>query len=176
MNGAIKKFDTLFLDRDGVLNRKIENGYVLKESDIEILTGVREFLTGIRPLFSHIVMVTNQRCIGRGLINYGQVMQLNAIINEKTGGVIEKFYVCPHLEEADCDCRKPKQGLFLRALEEFSVQFENSWMIGDSESDIIPAQELGINTIYVSDHTFNKADFQVKSTKELANLSIWNKG
>lgn len=168
-----KKFDTLFLDRDGVLNKKIDDGYVLKEEDIEILPGISEFLNFIRPQFSQIIVVTNQRCIGRGLITYPEVIKLNQIINKKTGTFIDYFYVCPHLKEDNCVCRKPKTGLFFYALEDYPIDFKNSWMIGDSVTDIIPAKELGIRTILISSGSNPIADINVDSTIDLFSLSEW---
>lgn len=168
-----KKFDTLFLDRDGVLNKKIDDGYVLKEEDIEILPGISEFLNFIRPQFSQIIVVTNQRCIGRGLITYPEVIKLNQIINKKTGNFIDYFYVCPHQKEDNCLCRKPKTGLFFYALEDYFIDFKKSWMIGDSVTDIIPAKELGIRTILISSERNPIADIHVESTKDLLSLTEW---
>ncbi|MDT7828084.1 HAD-IIIA family hydrolase [Pricia sp. S334] len=168
-----KKYDTLFLDRDGVLNKKIDDGYVLKEEDIEILLGISEFLKFIRSQFSQILVVTNQRCIGLGLIDYNEVIKLNQSIDKKTGSFIDYFYVCPHLNEDNCVCRKPKTGLFFYALEDYPIDFQNSWMIGDSVTDIIPAKELGLRTILISSGSNPIADIHIESTKDLLGLPEW---
>jgi len=148
-------YDTLFLDRDGVLNRKIENGYVLRPGDIEILPGIAGFL------------VTNQRCLGRQMIKSAEIEAINQLINEKTGNFIDSFFVCPHLDEDNCSCRKPKKGLFLAAARQYPVDFQRSWMVGDSETDLIPAKELMMSTVYISAGESALADITLRSTAEL---------
>ncbi|MEW6108511.1 MAG: HAD-IIIA family hydrolase [Nitrospirota bacterium] len=163
-------FDTLFLDRDGVLNRKIDDGYVLHPSEIEILPGITEFLAWAGHVFSRIVVVTNQRCVGRGLLTISELNKVNSEINKQTGSWIDKFYVCTHLNEDACSCRKPQKGLFLRATEEFNICLNSSLMIGDSETDLIPAKEMGLSTIYISAGTSPYADVTIKLTTELLPL------
>jgi len=173
MSTKNNKYDTLFLDRDGVLNKKIDNGYVLNEDDIEILPGISEFLNFIRSKFSKIVVVTNQRCIGRGLITYNGVGKLNDSINKKSGSFINNFYICPHLDEDNCVCRKPKKGLFIHAYKDYCINFQNSWMIGDSITDILPAKQLGIRTILITSENFRIADIHIESPADLLSLPEW---
>lgn len=170
MFSQIKEYDTLFLDRDGVLNLKIENGYVLNIADIEILPGVRNLLAFASTIFKNIIVVTNQRCIGRNMITAAGVNVINDKINEWTGSYINDFFVCPHLEEDNCNCRKPKTGLFLNASEKYAVNFSNSWLIGDSITDLIPAKQLKIKTVFVSTTDSPLADKWVRSTKELVDV------
>lgn len=165
-----KQFDTLFLDRDGVLNKKIENGYVLEVSQIEILPGIADFLQFAKPFFKRIIVVSNQRCIGRGLLAMPELEVINEIINRSVGSLIDRFYICPHLDEDNCDCRKPKAGLFLRAQRDFEIDFGKSWMIGDSESDMIPAKILNIITFYRSMKKSVFADRNFKDFKELVEV------
>lgn len=160
-------YDTLFLDRDGVLNRKIENGYVLRPGDIEILPGIAGFLRQAHKNFRQIVVVTNQRCLGRQMIKSAEIEAINQLINEKTGNFIDSFFVCPHLDEDNCSCRKPKKGLFLAAAGKYPVDFQKSWMVGDSETDLIPAKELMMNTVYISAGESAFADITLRSTAEL---------
>ena len=94
--------------------------------------------------------------------------------NEQLGSVIKHFFICPHLDEDNCDCRKPKRGLFLQAKEMYPIDFANSWMIGDSLSDLIPAKSLGIKTIYISKTDSPMADFRVESTTQLSPSLIAN--
>lgn len=160
-------FDTLFLDRDGVLNKKIHNGYVLAISDVEVLPGMREFLLWARGFFKNIVVVTNQRCVGRGLLTHKELSDINEYVNSQLDYSITSFIVCPHLVDEDCVCRKPKQGLFLIAARQYKVDFPKSWMIGDSESDLIPAKELGVRTIFINESTSMYADITLSSTEEV---------
>lgn len=160
-------YDTLFLDRDGVLNRKIDGGYVLKTRDIEILPGIPAFLKWAHQAFRQIVVVTNQRCIGRGMISLADIQIINQAINNKTGNYIDKFFVCPHLDEDNCSCRKPKNGLFIAAAEHYVINFQKSWMIGDSETDLIPAKELSMSTIFISGKDSIFADKTLPLTADL---------
>lgn len=160
-------YDTLFLDRDGVLNRKIENGYVLAPENIEILPGILEFLHLAHSFFRQIIVVTNQRCVGRQMIKLADIEAINQLINEKTGNHISSFFVCPHLDEDNCACRKPKNGLFLAAESLYNIDFQRSWMIGDSETDLIPAKNLLMSTIYISAKKSAFADIILNSTSDL---------
>lgn len=168
----MKKYDTLFLDRDGVLNKKIEAGYVLDICDIEVLPGVVHFLSRVRNLFNQIIVVTNQRCVGRGMLTMDRLEMINRTLNQLTGSHIDHFLVCPHLNNDMCECRKPKDGLFRKAGDIYNIDFSNSVLVGDSESDLIPAKELGIKTIYISGYESKYADKRVSSTLHL--LSAFN--
>lgn len=167
MSLQFKPFDTLFLDRDGVINKKIDNGYVTRLSEIEILPGIPAFLAWAAEAFQRIVVVTNQRCVGRGIISAEELAHINHTINERTGNKITRFFCCPHLQEAHCLCRKPKEGLFLQAAAAFQVDFSNSWMVGDSETDLVPAKKLGISTIFLSAQESRHANVRLKHTTEL---------
>lgn len=166
----MKQFDTLFLDRDGILNKKIENGYVLDFDQLEMIAGVKEFLQMARERFNNIVVVTNQRCIGLGLLPLEKLVQINDAINNLTGSFIDQFYVCPHLNEDNCSCRKPKTGLFLTAQTDYNINFKRSWMVGDSETDMIPAKQLQIFTLFRSGQESSYADKNFKSFDELVTL------
>lgn len=160
-------FDTLFLDRDGVLNRKIDGGYVLAPEDIEILPGIPLFLKWAHQAFRQIIVVTNQRCIGRRMIALSEIQDINRAINNQTGNYISRFFVCPHLDEDHCSCRKPKKGLFLAAAVHYAIDFQKSWMIGDSETDLIPAKELQMSTLFISRKDSIFADITLRSTAAL---------
>jgi D-glycero-D-manno-heptose 1,7-bisphosphate phosphatase len=162
-----KPLNTLFLDRDGVLNKKINFGYVLKVEDIEICDDARLFLHWAKTQFKNIIVITNQQCIGKKFISFDELNAINNHINKLLGMPIDRFYVCPHLVEDHCICRKPNAELFLRAANAYDIQFNKSWMIGDSETDLIPAYSLGIKSVYISD-SFNKyADLIVPSISYL---------
>jgi D-glycero-D-manno-heptose 1,7-bisphosphate phosphatase len=162
-----KKFNTLFLDRDGVINKKIDNGYVLNINQIEIIPGITEFIKAAENYFERIIVVTNQRGVGRGLLSIGELAVINDEVNRLTGCLINRFYVCPHLDEDNCNCRKPKEGLFLNAQKDYEIDFQNSWMVGDSESDMIPAKKLGITTLLLSAQNNIFADRRFENPYEL---------
>ena len=131
------------------------------------MPGMREFLQWAIKNFKQLVVVTNQRCIGRNLITENEVKVINDFISDQLGNHISAFYVCPHLNEEGCNCRKPKQGLFLAVANDYHVDFNNSWMIGDSETDLIPAKQLGIKTLFISKYSSIYADTTVESTIDI---------
>jgi D-glycero-D-manno-heptose 1,7-bisphosphate phosphatase len=145
---------TLFLDRDGVINRKIEGDYVKNWSQFEFIEGVIEGLRILRQIFGRIIIVTNQRGIGRGFMteedlknihdNMGRILKENGII-------IDGIYYCPHdYEKEICNCRKPKPGLAYKAKADFpEIDFQRSFMVGDSLSDMEFGKALGMTTVFI---------------------------
>jgi D-glycero-D-manno-heptose 1,7-bisphosphate phosphatase len=93
--------------------------------------------------------------------------RINEEINRRTGSLIAKFYICPHLDTDNCGCRKPKEGLFLAAQKDFNIDFSRSWMIGDSESDIIPAKKLGLSALFHGGPPSALADISFTGFNEL---------
>jgi D-glycero-D-manno-heptose 1,7-bisphosphate phosphatase len=122
MKGQKRKLDflrigkdwTLFLDRDGVINKKIEGDYVRTCSQFEFLPGVFESLQNLSKIFGKIIIVRNQRGIGRGLMTEEDLKYIHSkILGEfsKHKIQIHKIYYCPHdYEKEECNCRKPKIG------------------------------------------------------------------
>ncbi|NPU88326.1 MAG: HAD family hydrolase [Fervidobacterium sp.] len=145
---------TLFLDRDGVINKKIENDYVRSWDQFEFLPGVLDALNKLSKVFGRIIIVTNQRGIGRGLMTEEELHRIHEKMLEvirQHGGRIDRIYYCPHdHEKQECDCRKPKPGLALQAKKDFpEIDFQRSVMIGDSESDMIFAKNLGMVAVCI---------------------------
>lgn len=154
---------TLFLDRDGVLNRKVDNGYVLNPSMLEILPGAARATARLGERFGRIVIVTNQRGIGRGLMNQedlGRVHSMLCAEISREGGRIDAIFVCPHDLQDRCSCRKPGIGLALKAKAQFpGIDFARSVLVGDSDTDIAMGKALGMVTVLIgsgagSDLTF----------------------
>jgi D-glycero-D-manno-heptose 1,7-bisphosphate phosphatase len=142
---------TLFLDRDGVLNRKIEGGYVLNPAMLELLPGAAAAVRALSGRFGTIVIVTNQRGVGRGLMSAADLDSVHERLLETLhagGGRIAAIFVCPHDLAAGCDCRKPKTGLALQAKARFSeIDFSRSVLVGDSASDVEMGRRLGMLTV-----------------------------
>ncbi len=135
----------LFVDRDGVINRRVVGDYVRRWQDFEWLPGARRALGELRRWVPHLVVVTNQQGVGKGLMSLDDVAGIHRRIQtelESEDAVIDAFQVCPHLESACCACRKPKPGLVLEWLEQHHrTDASLSIMVGDSRSD----QELAGN-------------------------------
>ena len=161
----------IFLDRDGVINRKAmtEDDYVTSWEEMEILPGVAEAISLLNRSGFLVVVVTNQRAIAKGLIT---VAQLGAIHEQMcsylaTKGVkIDAVYYCPHELHPRCDCRKPEPGMLFDAARDHKIDLTRSWMIGDSEKDIEAGMRAGCKTVRVAPdgHSIeSKADLVVDS-------------
>ena len=135
----------VFLDRDGVIN--IDKAYVSKIEDFEFCEGVFEALKHFQNLGYLLIVVTNQSGIGRGYYSEEDFQILSDWMQKELLHVkikIDAIYHCPHAPEVNCACRKPKSGMFLKAIEDFDIDVANSWMIGDKETDMEAAIVAGI--------------------------------
>jgi len=164
---------TVFLDRDGVINKEV--GYLHKIQDFEFIDGVFEACLYFQSLNYQIIIVTNQSGIGRGYYDEDTFHVVNNwMLNQfKDQGVnILDVFFCPHAPEANCNCRKPKPGMFNQANDKYSIDTKKSWMIGDKEADIQAANSAGIqNTVLVKsghdiDETNSNAKFILDSIKQ----------
>ncbi len=141
----------IFLDRDGVINRDRAD-YVTSWNKFEFLPGVLDALYLLSQMPFLIVVVTNQSAIGRGLVSQAMVEKIHQrmrIAIEQAGGRIDAVYYCPHLPEANCNCRKPKPGMLLRAAVDLDIDLSQSWLIGDSLRDIQASVAVGVQPILV---------------------------
>lgn len=147
----------IFLDRDGVIN--LDKAYVSKIEDFEFCEGVFEALMHFQNLGYLLIIVTNQSGIGRGYYTEEDFQKLTAWMRKELLHVkikIDAVYHCPHAPEANCACRKPQSGMFLKAIEDFDIDVKQSWMIGDKPSDIEAALGAGIlNTILLGKTSVN---------------------
>lgn len=145
-------YDTLLLDRGGVINRLCPNDYVKCWNEFEFLSGIFEALAQWSKHFKHIFIVTNQRGVGKGVMTEQALLDIHVRMCEeiaKHGGRIDKIYYCTALTEAD-NRRKPGNGMFLDILYDYlDVKADNCLMIGDSESDMEFAKNCGIKGIKV---------------------------
>ena len=168
---------TIFLDRDGVINKEIN--YLYKIKDFEFIDGVFESCIFFQDLNYKIIIISNQSGIARGFFNEADYHTLTKwMIKEfKIRGIsILDTYYCPHFPESSCNCRKPRTGMITKAIDKNNIDPLMSWMIGDKETDIEAANLAGIeNTILVrSGHSINEANsnakFIVDSMKHSINL------
>ncbi len=144
----------VFLDRDGVINRKVPEGkYVARWTDLQILPGVEAAIATLNRAARPVIVVSNQRGIALGHYTRHDVEQLHEQLQlhlATQGAHIDGFYYCPHDKE-ECDCRKPRTGMFEQAFRGFpGASAANSVMIGDSTSDIEAAQTLGMPSIFIA--------------------------
>lgn len=143
----------VLIDRDGVLVR-MRPDYVKSWSEVEILPGALAGLARLRAAGHRVAVVTNQACIGRGLVTADAVAEINKRLADEVrsaGGAIESFHVCPHLPDEGCSCRKPKPGLLLEAAERLGANPTECWLIGDQLSDIEAARAAGCRPLLVGE-------------------------
>ncbi len=143
----------VFLDRDGTLNAGIPK-YERVDSieKVELLPQTLKALGLLANLDYGVFLVTNQAGLAEGLITKAEFDDINNKVLEliaPSGIRIIKTYVCPHGDQDNCDCRKPKPKLLLDAAQEYDIDLEQSWMVGDRPSDILTGINAGTKAILV---------------------------
>ena len=177
--GKSAKLPIVFLDRDGTII--VDKVYLNNPDEVEFIDGVIDGLKKLVKARYKLVIVTNQSGVSRGLV---QVENLYAIHDRickelrRFGVEIFKIYYCPHLPEDNCGCRKPKTGM-IKEIESL-IDKENSYVIGDKQTDIGFGKNLGIKTILISADEISKdlnyvADFVVKNFVEAVNIVLGKK-
>ncbi len=178
-NLNINKNWTLFLDRDGVINKKIDNDYVKQWIEFEFIEGVLDALKFLNTVFGNIIVVTNQQGIGKKLYRKEDLELIHKNMLYEIayhGGKIDKVYFSPYLKSENHPFRKPGIGMALKAKEDIStINFKQSIMIGDSMSDMEFGRNAGMKTIYISEEITenDKIDFNFKSLNEIV-ISLQN--
>ena len=165
----------LFLDRDGVVNK--EKNYLYKIEDFEFIDGVFDTCRYFQDKGYLIIIITNQAGIARGKYTEKDFAILtNWMIKEfeKENIKISKVYHCPHHPDfsGECECRKPSIGMLVDAKKEFDIDFENSILVGDKNSDIESGINAGIHQNYLitSGHKINNNEFDVVILSNLKEL------
>ena len=155
------KLDTLFLDRDGVINVKLDGQYVKNPDEFEFMIGAEMAISKLSKIFNRILIVTNQQGIAKGIMSDNDLGVLHKYMLfelNRNGGVIDKIYYCPHLAAENCNCRKPNPGMIQQAMIDFpEIKVEDSYLIGDSDTDIIAGSKMGLITVKVdNEYTLSK--------------------
>ena len=141
----------VFLDRDGVINENRDD-YVKSVDELEFLPGAIEAAGRLSSAGIRIVIVSNQQGVGRGMISPESLEQINAAVLSKlaeSGVDVSGVYYCPHLKEDDCECRKPKPGLLVKAAGELGFDLNSSVFVGDAPSDVQAGRAAGCATVLV---------------------------
>lgn len=157
------KQKAIFLDRDGTLNKYV--GFLHSVDEMELVDGVGEAIKLINKSGYLAVVVTNQPVIARGEITTTQLQEIHNKLETllgADGAYIDALYYCPHHPhkgyegevpelKIDCNCRKPKPGLLLRAAKDYNIDLSSSWMIGDSDSDVEAGKAAGCRSIKIEE-------------------------
>jgi histidinol-phosphate phosphatase family protein len=154
MSWGIDDTWTLFLDRDGVINRRILSGYVTSIEEFEFLDDVPQTIASFSQLFRFVFVVTNQQGIGKGLMSESNLVEIHRYMEQKVeemNGRITRTYYAPGIVSPDNQLRKPKPGMALLAQRQHKgVDFQRSIMVGDTDSDIIFGKNLGMKTVRIA--------------------------
>lgn len=149
----ISKDWSLFLDRDGVINRRLVDDYVKHPEDFIFEPGAPEAVKKFGEMFGRIVVVTNQQGIGKGLMTtetLGEIHRHMLSEIKKTGGRLDAVYFCPGLRTENPFCRKPQVGMALKARKDFpEINFKKSIIAGDSKSDMQFGKRLKMKTVLI---------------------------
>ncbi|HRP89796.1 MAG TPA: HAD family hydrolase [Edaphocola sp.] len=142
----------LFLDRDGVINQEKRDSYIFHKDEMQFYDGALEAITQAQKYFDLILVVTNQRGIGRGLMTETDLMAIHDYLQEKLkakGGKIDAFYFATATDN-NHPMRKPNTGMALQAKEDFpEIDFSASVMIGNNISDMEFGKKMGMKTVFL---------------------------
>ncbi len=174
------KQKAVFLDRDGTINKYV--GFLRNPDEFELLPGVANAIKDINSSGYLAIVVTNQPVIARGEVTYKQLQDIHNKMETLLGlegAYLDSIYFCPHhphkgfigeiLElKIECDCRKPKPGMLLKAADDFNIDLSSSWMIGDSEIDVKAGKAAGCRTALIGTTDYLQ-DVTVCSLEEFVN-------
>ena len=146
----IKKYECIFLDRDGTIN--FDPGYISDVKDFKFYDYTFKALKLLKPLTKSFIIITNQSGIGRGLIEEKKLIKINSFIHlkflENKLNLLDIYY-CADYPGKGSKFRKPEVGMFLQASSEHNIDLKKCIMVGDSFKDIVPANELGMSSLFV---------------------------
>jgi D-glycero-D-manno-heptose 1,7-bisphosphate phosphatase len=163
---------TLFLDRDGVINKKIDNDYVKHWIEFEFIEGAVDAIKYLGSLFGRVVVVTNQQGIGKKLYRTEDLELIHRNMAYEIayhGGRLDKIYFSPYLDEERHPTRKPAIGMALQAKKDFpEIDFKKSIIVGDSMSDMQFGRTAGMVTVFISEKPAddNAIDFHFASLND----------
>ena len=165
---------TLFLDRDGVINERLINNYVLKQNEFVFCEGALKALEKFNACFKYVIVVTNQQCVGKGLVMQVDLNLIHQHMCEQislSGGFISKVYAATELKEDPLSTRKPNPTMAIQAQKEFEgIDFYKSIMVGDTDSDIEFGKRLGMKTVLIEsgEVILSSPDFRFASLHEFS--------
>ena len=180
------KQKAVFLDRDGTINKYV--GFLRNINEFELLPGVAEAIKAINASGFLVIVVTNQPVIARGEVTYEQLQDIHNKMETllgMQGAYLDAIYFCPHHPHKgyerevpelkfDCECRKPKPGMILQAAEDFNIDLNQSWMVGDGENDIKAGRAARCRTALIGTADYFQ-DVTVGSLEEFVNQVIKEK-
>lgn len=189
MHKSRKGSNVVFIDRDGTLNDIIEGQYIRSPNELKLIPGAATALAKIRKLGFLIVLITNQPVLARGEVDEQGLNEIHARLDwllSLEGAYLDYKFICPHHPESgyhgevielkiDCQCRKPKIGLFEQALDKIDINLATSWMVGDSWRDIRSGNDFGLQTCLISKENNDEATLVLDSLPSFAQFLSQNR-
>ena len=162
------KQKAIFLDRDGTINKYV--GFLRNVDEFELIDGVSDAIKKINASGYLAVVITNQPVIARGEVSFEELEVIHNKMETllgKEGAYLDAIYFCPHHPHKgyegerpelkfECDCRKPKPGMLLKAAQDFNIDLAQSWMIGDGENDIKAGRNAGCQTALIGNESYGQ--------------------
>jgi D-glycero-D-manno-heptose 1,7-bisphosphate phosphatase len=140
----------IFLDRDGVINRRMHGDYVLDWSQFVFMPGIRSALKQLSSLGLPMIIISNQAAVGKGLLDPAGLEKITAQLHQTLltdEVVLSAAYYCPHRSDENCICRKPKPAMLYKAADDFNIDLARSIFIGDSDTDVQAARSAGCQPV-----------------------------
>jgi D-glycero-D-manno-heptose 1,7-bisphosphate phosphatase len=143
----------VFLDRDGVINVKAPEGqYITRWEEFQFLPDVADAIARLKRAHFSVIVVSNQRGVAKGLMTVDALEEIHRRMLAQLAALnarIDAIYYCPHGTDACCACRKPAPGMLLQASKDHGIDLPNSWMVGDSDSDLLAGKNAGCRTVRI---------------------------
>ena len=170
-NANAWKNKAVFLDRDGTLN--YDGWYLHKIEDVRILNWVKTWLKKLKHLWYKLIIITNQSWIWRWYYTLEDCNKFNEELERQIWIKFDAIYICPHISEDNCKCRKPKTLLVEKAMKNFNLDIRQCFFVWDKESDIQTGINAGCKTVLINDSQYEcnlVPDYLVNSLLEFAKL------
>jgi len=175
----------VFLDRDGTINKFIKNIFISKPEDFELIEGAAEAVKKINTLGYLAIVITNQPVIARGEVDFETLELIHKKMETELGrhgAYIDDLFFCPHHPDGgfkgerpeykiDCDCRKPKPGMILKAAQKYNIDLSNSYMVGDDERDVNAGINAGCIPVFLTNNEENTVNGNIKHFVNLKEFS-----
>ena len=149
----MKKNRAVFFDRDGVLNYVIFRGISPKPiapwslEEFNIIPGLNSVISTLKKRGFYIFVITNQPDISKGIIDIKLVNKMNQLLINQF--LIDEILVCPHTDNDNCECRKPKPGMILELSKKYKIDLRSSFLVGDNFKDILAGKACGLKTVLI---------------------------
>ncbi len=155
----MKMAKAVFMERDGIINRKLRGDCVKDWSEFSFLPGARKGMQLLKDAGFITVVVTNQRCISKGVASLEKLTEIHTrMISEiaRSGGSVDAVYFCPHGVDEGCGCRKPAPGMVTKALRDFmsrgiGIDVKGSYFIGGGDRDMLAGKAAGLRTVKIGE-------------------------